>query len=129
MPICDIRDYGVDHNRYLSNYSGSTAKDTPKGSVHVIGGMIGELIITFTAIMEYILANPSFGNFTISADQFESFLVNLFVDSKFAPSTCNLILARHSSQEEDPEKRDNESTSLYALEPENNVNFGLRFLL
>jgi len=30
-----------------------------KDGVHLIGGFVGELIITFTCLMDYILANPA----------------------------------------------------------------------
>jgi hypothetical protein len=32
--------------------------DAAKEGVHFIGGLVGELLITFTCLFDYILANP-----------------------------------------------------------------------
>lgn len=32
--------------------------DAKKDGINVIGGLMGELIITFTCLLDYILANP-----------------------------------------------------------------------
>lgn len=42
-----------------------------KDGMYLIGGFVGELIITFTCLYDYILANPQNQHFTFSPDTVE----------------------------------------------------------
>ena len=52
--------------------------ETNDDGVIIIGGFVGELIITFTCLLDYILASPSNQNFFFSVESIEAFLVELF---------------------------------------------------
>ena len=45
-----------------------------RGMVFSFGGMFGELILTFNALLDFILANPSNAGFQFTYEQFEVFL-------------------------------------------------------
>ena len=51
----------------------------------IIGGFIGELIITFTCLLDFILATPSNENFQFTPDTMEAYLTDLLCadDSHF----------------------------------------------
>ena len=65
-----------------------------KDGVYLIGGFVGELIITFTCVLDYILANPQNQNFSFTQDSIEAFLTDLLVSENFADGICTLNLAR-----------------------------------
>ena len=48
-----------------------------RGAIHTFGGLTGELIMTFTCLLEYILSNPANSGFKFTQDQFENFLLHL----------------------------------------------------
>ena len=43
----------------------------------IIGSMIGELTITFTCLLDYILASPSNQNFMFTTESIEAYLADL----------------------------------------------------
>ena len=45
--------------------------------MHTLGGLAGEIILTFTALYEYIVSNPANANFNLSQEHFETLLVGL----------------------------------------------------
>lgn len=49
-------------------------------SVHVIGGFVGELILTFNAIHMWILSNPLNADFRFTPDIMDKFLGDIFHD-------------------------------------------------
>lgn len=46
--------------------------------VIIIGGFVGELIITFTCLLDYILSSPQNQNFFFTVEMIENFLNDLF---------------------------------------------------
>lgn len=44
----------------------------------IIGGFVGELIITFTCLLDYILASPQHQNFFFTVESLENYLTDLF---------------------------------------------------
>lgn len=58
----------------------------------VIGGFVGELIISFTCLLDYILASPQNQNFFFSVDMIETFLHDLLgsEESNFPDGICTL---------------------------------------
>ena len=58
-PIYDVLEPGMD--------------DKPLG-LHLVGGMIGELLLTFSCLMEYTHASPSHDSFVFKASDIEAFL-------------------------------------------------------
>lgn len=56
----------------------------------IIGGMVGELIITFTCLQDYILASPKNQNFMFTVEMMEQFLTDLLCgeESTFPENSC-----------------------------------------
>lgn len=48
-----------------------------KDGLHLLGGFAGEMIITFTCLLDYILANPANQGFMVSHEEFDAFLRDL----------------------------------------------------
>jgi hypothetical protein len=68
LMVSDIREY-------------STEQEYPDiKTVHVIGGFVGELILTLNAINTYITSNPSTPDFKFTHDSMEKFLGDIFCD-------------------------------------------------
>ena len=60
----------------------------------MIGGFVGELIITFTCLNDYILANPQNQNFMFTTDAVEAYLKDLLLHENFIDGILTLHLAR-----------------------------------
>lgn len=54
----------------------------------MLGGFIGEVILTFNALNDYILSNPNLSEFKLSADKIEPFLVDWMKEAEFPEGTC-----------------------------------------
>ena len=57
--------------------------DAKKDGIIVIGGLAGELIITFTCLLDYILANPQNQHFQFTVEGIEAFIKDLLVHENF----------------------------------------------
>jgi hypothetical protein len=68
LMVSDIRDYNTEQE----------FPDIKK--VNVIGGFVGELILTFNAINTYITSNPATADFKFTHDSMEKFLGDIFCD-------------------------------------------------
>lgn len=53
-----------------------------------MGGFVGELLIVFTALYDYILANPASNEFKFTTDAVEKFLVDWMKECDFPEGTC-----------------------------------------
>ena len=53
--------------------------ETAQDGVILIGGFVGELIISFTCILEYITATPENSAFRFKAETIEKFLRDILV--------------------------------------------------
>lgn len=60
--------------------------------VSVIGGFVGELIIVFTALYDFMLSNPSTAEFRFTAEAIEKFLVDWMKENDFPEGTCVIKL-------------------------------------
>lgn len=58
----------VDYNPAVTVYDVREYHPTRENGVFVIGGFVGELVIVFTALYDYILANPANQEFRFSTD-------------------------------------------------------------
>jgi hypothetical protein len=68
--------------------------DGRKDGMFLIGGFVGELIITFTCLNDYILANPQNQNFMFTTDAVEAYLKDLLLHENFIDGILTLHLAR-----------------------------------
>lgn len=67
---------------------------TREVGVCVLGGFIGELLLTFNALNDYILSNPNLSEFKLTADKIEPFLVDWMKEADFPEGTCVLKLTQ-----------------------------------
>jgi len=93
----------------------------------IIGGIVGELIVTFSALSDFILASPQNQNFMFTVDMLEGYLTDLLAsdDSQFPDNAITVNL--HKSVED--LGGDYESVAKRAREAANMADFGLQFLL
>lgn len=66
--------------------------DAKKDGIIVIGGMLGELIITFTCLLDYILANPQNANFQFTPETVEVFIKDLLLQEGFQDGSITVSL-------------------------------------
>jgi hypothetical protein len=96
----------------------------------IIGGFVGELIITFTCLSDYILASPQHQNFFFTVDAIEQFLTEILgnEDSPYPDNICCLNL--NKSLEELGHGRDlsSDQVAKLARDPSNIADFGLSFM-
>jgi radial spoke head protein 3 len=96
----------------------------------IIGGFVGELIITFTCLSDYILASPQHQNFFFTVDAVEQFLTEIFgnEDSPYPDNICCINL--NKSAEELGHGRDltADQVAKLARDPHNIADFGLSFM-
>ena len=71
--------------------------EAKRDGMFVIGGFVGELIITFTCLLDYILANPQNTNFMFTTEAIENFLKDLLITENFADGCITLHLAQNPS--------------------------------
>ena len=71
-------------NTKLKIYDIKDPASTNDGII-IIGGLLGELIITFTCLLDFILATPSNENFQFTSETVEAYLTDLLCadDSHF----------------------------------------------
>ena len=72
-----------------------------KDGVFVIGGLVGELIITFTCLLDYILANPQNASFTFTPEAVEGYIKDLLITEAFAEGALTLHLQENSNKAAD----------------------------
>jgi len=98
--------------------------------VVIIGGFVGEIIITFTCLLDYILASPQNQNFFFSADAVEQYLTDLLGNEEmgFPDGTCCLKLMRDVKELTGGKDLPSEHVARLAREPSVIADFGLKFL-
>lgn len=69
-----------------------------KDGMYLIGGFAGELIIIFTCLLDYILANPQNQSFMFQPDVFEEYIKDLLLNENFADGILTLNVARDPDQ-------------------------------
>ena len=105
---------------------------TKRDGIMLIGGFPGELIITFTCLMDYILANPQNSSFTFTPEVVEAFLKDLLITENFSEGTLTLHVTENPNKEAEGENDfsaiDEESLATFANNKHNSSDFGLAFL-
>ncbi len=105
--------------------------DAKKDGIFVIGGLVGELIITFTCLLDYILANPQNTSFQFTAENIEAYLKDLLITEGFAEGSITLHLAQNpnGAETDDFSTIEPEGFAKFALAKANMSDYGLGFLL
>ena len=106
--------------------------DAKKDGIIVIGGLMGELIITFTCLLDYILANPQNSNFQFTIETVEAFIKDLLIQEGFQDGSLTVAINGHPLPGADPfadfSTVDEDTIARFAKRRENMSNFGLGFL-
>ena len=72
---------------------GALPESLKRGLIFTFGGLIGEILITLTAILDFIHSNPLHTNFRFTPEQIETFLVAL-IDKEIG--NIRLIVSENS---------------------------------
>ena len=93
-----------------------------------IGGIVGELIISFTCMLEYIQSTPELSTFRFRPDMIEKFIKEVLVP-EYPGVVCDVKLTASLTELNDGEEPDiNEAVSIL-MDAQNIRNFGLQFLM
>ena len=112
MPVYDVRDKaGVD-----------------EPCIICIGGIVGELIISFTCMLEYIQSTPELSTFRFRPDMLEKFIKEVLVP-EYPGVVCDIKLTASLTELNDGEEPDITEAVQILMDPQNIRNFGLQFLL
>ena len=88
IPILDVRQY-VQEPPYESNASGASGAKSPHGPpgcVYLLGGMVGEMIVTLNCLQEVIRARPDQGAFSFTQQDLENFFMQVFAPDQGYPA-------------------------------------------
>lgn len=101
--------------------------EAKRDGIYVIGGMVGELIITFTCLLDYILANPQNINFHFTQDSIEAFVRDLLITEGFADGAITLHLNENplKGAEGEDSGLDDDGFARFALNKKNVSDYGL----
>lgn len=99
--------------------------------IHLVGGMLGELLISFSCLMEYMHNSPAHETITFKASDIEAFLTDVLTED-FAENICVLRLKENLREklvgEKNFEEQVNEAVAILS-NPEIHASYGLRFLI
>ena len=119
---------------YTSKLRVYDVKDPAAGNdgIIIIGGVIGELIITFTCLLDYILASPQNQSFLFTAEVIENYLYDLLCgdDSKFPENVIvlNLLRSLEDIASAAGIELEGDQLSLACRDQSNMADFGLSFM-
>lgn len=77
--------------------------------IHLVGGMIGELLLTFSCLMEYTHASPSHDAFSFRAPDIETFLTEMLQED-FPDNVAVLRLKENLSEKIQEASEDQKAT-------------------
>lgn len=99
--------------------------------VIIIGGFVGELLITLTCLLDYILASPANQNFVFSSDMIQQYLLDILAadDSNYPVNTCVVDIIRPLEELMPGRDLDASTTAMIIREPSNLSSFGLASIL
>jgi hypothetical protein len=101
--------------------------EAKRDGIFVIGGLVGELIITFTCLLDSILANPQNINFQFTMDTVETYLKDLLITEGFAEGAVTLHLLENPFKEAEGEEAvlEDDTFARHSLKPEKVSDYGL----
>lgn len=82
----------VEYTHAVTVYDIREYHPTRENGVSVIGGFVGELLLVFTALYDFMLSNPANGDFKFGQDSVEKFLVDWMKEADFPEGTCVMKL-------------------------------------
>jgi len=115
LPVYDIREYSAEQEK----------------GVYVVGGLVGEIIMTFSSLYDYVLANPSNNMFRFGDEAIETFITELLNDG-FPEGAISLRLKEDLTKnvkENDDVTEYGRQMSNWLIDSNMHSSYGLRFLL
>lgn len=112
MPVYDVRD----------------VLNATEPSIVCIGGMVGELIISFTCMLEYIQSTPELSGFRFKPEELEKFIKEMLVPD-YPSAMCEIKLVQSLKDLNGGEEPDVTDAVNLLMDANNITNFGLKFLL
>lgn len=99
--------------------------------VILIGGFVGELLLSLTCILDYILASPANQNFVFTEDLVHQFLVDLLgqEESPYPDEICKLTLDVPLTEYNNGEEPSIDQASYIIQDSTNIADQGLRLML
>lgn len=112
LPVFDIRDH----------------QSLAEPCIVCIGGMVGELIISFTCMLEYIQSTPELSGFRFRPDMLEKFIKEVLVP-EYPGVICDVKLTASLAELHGGEVPNIAEAVQLLMDAQNVCNFGLKFLL
>lgn len=102
--------------------------NTSNEGIVLVGGFVGELILTFTCLLDYILADPKHQNFFLSEQIMEQFLFDLLNNDEWPDDVCTLNINKSIEELTQGQEVTPIQLGKVVREKQNLVNFGLKFI-
>jgi hypothetical protein len=102
--------------------------NTSNDGIVIVGGFVGELIISFKCMLDYILSYPNNQNFFFSVEMIQQFFEELFLTDEFPDGICTINLTKDLT--DITQGRDLAPAQIAKLirEKGNITDFGLKFM-
>ena len=125
IQVLDVRQYIAEsYETNISNISGKSPQGIP-GSIYVLGGMIGEIIVTLNCLQDVIRAKPDQANFIFTQQDLENYFMAVFAgDSGFTTGAVSLDLLSNPELvkvEKEPDESQGEDKNAEGQEEEGSV--------
>lgn len=105
----------------------------PEGTgdgIYLIGGMVVEIMTTFTCLLDYIQANPQNQNFRFSYDSLIEYLKGLLLGNNFPDGAITLHVSEKDEEDGAPaEELDEKKFLRHCLRPSTINDYGLGFFI
>lgn len=105
----------------------------PEGTgdgIYLIGGMVVEIMTTFTCLLDYIQANPQNQNFRFSYDSLIEYLKGLLLGNNFPDGAITLHVSEKDEEDGVPaEELDEKKFLRHCLRPSTINDYGLGFFI
>ena len=72
--------------------------NTNNDGIVIVGGFVGELIISFKCMLDYILSYPNNQNFFFSVEMIQQYFEELFTNEEFPDGICSLNLVKELAE-------------------------------
>lgn len=107
--------------------------DQQEGSVYLIGGLMGQLLLTFTVLFDYILSNPHNQEFKFTKEAVMVFLKDFLIGLNFPANALTLTVSEKQAPVGDEEEGiaaeslTPDEFKVHCLTPEYINDYGLKF--
>lgn len=119
-----------EYNSKMQIYDVRDTQSTDDGVI-LIGGFVGELIISFTCMLEYIMASPQNQSFKFTPETIEKFVRELLLadSGSFPDKICKLTTYKDLTELNGGVEPSLDDAIKLLMDPKNIGDFGLHFLM